>query len=57
MNSEHLGAAASLLRQTAFTLRKLAEIEEGQPLVQPESSTVTEYTVDIAELRKIANEG
>lgn len=57
MKAEQLGATASLLKQTAFTLRKLAELEVGQPMVQPECSTEVEYTVDFDELRKIAHEG
>ncbi len=57
MKVEQLGATASLLKQTAFTLRKLAELEEGQPMVQPECSTSVEYTVNLEELRKTAHEG
>lgn len=39
-------SAAELLRQTSATLRKLAEVED----------TNTEYTLNLTELRKLANE-
>ena len=56
MNSEQRTAAASLLRETAFTLRKLAELPvDDQPLVQSETPN-TAYVVDLGELRKLADE-